>query len=172
MTSQEALLWTSEQPQQLHPSECYEAGVTGTFVCGWETFFTETAFFAEAFLRTGPFGVLFFAVAAAAAAALLATFFAALLDLAQRAFCAAEILARAAALKVCTGLLLRRLALAEARGFGFPALVPARSARACCSREISASISITMLPLSMNPPLLRITHVLNPRSARMIGEGT
>jgi hypothetical protein len=65
MTSQKALLWTSEQPQQPHPSEYYEAGVTGTFVCGWGTFFTETAFFAEAFLRTGPFGVLFFAVAAA-----------------------------------------------------------------------------------------------------------
>ena len=48
--------------------------------------------------------------AAAAAAALRASFFAALLDLAQRAFCAAEIFARAAALKVRTGLLLRRLA--------------------------------------------------------------
>jgi len=81
--------------------------------------FIETAFFAEAFLRTGPFGLVFFA--AAAVAALRGSFFAALLDLAQRAFCAAEILARAAALNLRTGFLLRRLAVPEARGFGFPA---------------------------------------------------
>ena len=120
------------------------------FVCGWGAFFTEAAFFAEAFLRTGPFGMVFFA--ATAAVALRASFFAALLDFAQRAFCAAEIFARAASLKVRTGLLLLRLALAEVGGlFRLPTLVPAKSARACCSREISASISRTILFVSMIP---------------------
>ncbi len=82
---------------------------------------------------------------AAAAVALPASFFAALFDFAQRAFCAAEILARAAALSVRTGLVLRRLAPSGWSGFAFRMLlVPANSARACCSREISASISETM----------------------------
>ena len=126
--------------------------------------FAQRAFWAAAIFSRAPALIVRFAglfprkltpggfFEADAAAGLRAAFFAALLDLAQRAFCAAEILARAAALKVRRGLTLPTLALAAFFGFVFTVLlVPAKSARACCNREISASISKMMLLVSIIP---------------------
>ena len=92
----------------------------------------------------------------------------AFLILAQRAFCAAAILARPAALNErrllglapkCGGLKLVALLL-TAVAAGRPSLPltwvgmdeSAKSAFACWSREISASIARTMLFVFMNPP--------------------
>ena len=106
-----------------------------------------------------------------ATAGLRAVFFATLLDFAQRAFWAAEILARAPALKVRRGLVLPTLAPAGFCGFAFHVLlVPAKSDRACRSRAISASISKTMWFVSMNPPPLRITQCVNSLFSRVAGE--
>jgi hypothetical protein len=137
----------------------------GVFVFALPAIFTETAFLAGAVFGTTLLEVVLFA--AGAAAALRASFFAAFLDLAQRACCAAAIFARASALKVRTALvLLGKLAPAGWPGFRFHVvLVPVNIARACCSREISASISKTIVFVSMNPPLSRITHKLCPTPA-------
>jgi len=134
----------------------------GVFVFALPAIFTETAFLAGAVLGTTLLEVVLFA--AGAAAALRASFFAAFLDLAQRACCAAAIFARASALKVRTALVV--LGSAGRPGFRFHVVVvPVNIARACCSREISASISKTMVFVSMNPPLSRITHKLCPKPA-------
>jgi hypothetical protein len=99
-----------------------------------------------------------------------ATLRAAFLDFAQRAFCAAEIFARASALTVRFAV---RLA-ADFAGMELVALpdkltrdgrpgfrlivisVPAKSAFASRSREICASISIMMSAVFMDPPASRI----------------
>src|SRR5260370_18664502 len=106
-------------------------------------------------------------VGADSAATLRPAFFAAFLDLAQRAFCAAAILARASALMVRTALdlpaksnasklvaLLGDLTPAKRPGFRLiVASVPVRSTLACCSRKISASISRTRSFVFIYPPL-------------------
>ena len=75
--------------------------------------------------------------------------------------------ARAWALKVRFVLALPgKLVLADRLGFRFSVvLVPDNSAFACCSLEISASISVKMSCIFMNPPVLRITHRVNVNSA-------
>jgi hypothetical protein len=53
------------------------------------------------------------------------------------------------------------------------ALVPVSNAFTCSSRDISASISATIICVSMNPPVLRITYNLtstNARRALFIGD--
>jgi hypothetical protein len=123
--------------------ENYEAGAAGALLFG------EAVFFA---------GILFFGRAVLVATVFPEVDFAAFLDFAQRAFCAAAIFARASGLKV-------RTAFTFARGFvgsslaslGRPATpagrpgfflavlpAPAKSAFACCNREISASIWTTI----------------------------
>lgn len=87
-----------------------------------------------------------------------AAFFAALLDFAQRALCAAAIFSRASALIV--HLLVLRAPDGRAGFRPSMAVVPVRSAFACWSRVISASISTTMSSLFMNPPLMRIPPAL------------
>ncbi len=87
-----------------------------------------------------------------------AFFFAALLNLAQRAFCPAAIFARASGLIVCRLVgFPGKLDPTVRRGFRWPSvLVSLNSALTRCSRDISASISTTILWVSMNPPLLMI----------------
>jgi hypothetical protein len=91
------------------------------------------------------------------------------LNLAQRAFCAAAIFARASALNVrrflglaskSAGLKLVALPLTVVAAvrpglrLTWPTLgVSAKSALTCCSREISASIASTISFVFMNPPL-------------------
>ncbi len=123
--------------------EFYEAGAACALVFGEAAFFARPRFFGCAIL---------------VATVLPEVDFAAFLDFAQRAFCAAAIFARASGLKV-------RTAFTFARGFvgsslvslGRPATpagrpgfllaevpVPTKSAFACCNREISASIWTTI----------------------------
>jgi hypothetical protein len=96
-----------------------------------------------------------------------AYFFSTFLLLAQRFFCAAEILARASGVMVRAGLELAAIRLGAAgevlRDVVLPAgrpgfrlmiaSVPLRSAFACCRREISASIATTKSFVFMNPPV-------------------
>jgi hypothetical protein len=140
-------------------------------VFGRAAFFAETAFLAGAVLGTLPLGVVPFT--AGTAATFRAAFFAAFFVFAQRAFWAIAILARASALKLRTALvLLGNLVPAGRPGFRFAVIsVPLKSALACCSREISASISKTMSFVSMNPPLSRVTYeLIHHGIVRMIGE--
>jgi hypothetical protein len=138
----------------------------------------QRAFWAAAILARAPalkvrffvlFGrklalVAFFAVDAAAV--LRAAFFAAFLDLAQRALWAAAIFSRASALNVrFVRALPGELVLTGRLDFRLPS-VPAllNTAFTCCSLDISASISAKMSRIFMNPPVLRINHWANSNS--------
>ena len=72
--------------------------MTGVFVFVPTTFFAETAFLTEAVLGTVPLGAAL--STAGATATFRSAFFAARFTFAQRAFCAAAILARASSLTV------------------------------------------------------------------------
>jgi hypothetical protein len=88
-------------------------------------------------------------------------------DFAQRALCAAAILSRASALNV--RFFPELPAMPSRPDFRFPAvLVPVSNALTCCSRDISASISATIVWLSMNPPVLRITYNLTSTNAQRV----
>src|ERR1035438_307403 len=114
-----------------------------------------------AFLVVDVAAVDFFAVGVAEL--LIAGLFAAILDFAQRALCAAAILSRASALNVCRlPSLPAKLAAAGRPGLRFSlGPVPSNSARACCSRDISASISTRMSFVFMVPPVSMIDHGLS-----------
>jgi hypothetical protein len=125
------------------PEENYEAGAAGALVFG------EAVFVA---------GLLFFGCAVLVATVLTEVDFAAFLDFAQRAFCAAAIFARASGLKVRTAFTFARSFVGSSLvSLGRPAtpagrpgflltVVPglAKSAFACCNRKISASILTTI----------------------------
>jgi hypothetical protein len=123
--------------------------------------------FGEAFFFAG---ILFFGCADLVATVLPVVDFAAFLDFAQRAFCAAAIFARASGLKVRTDftfagsslvVLGRPTTPAGRPGFLLTVVVPAlaKSAFACCNREISASIWTTIsFVFKVYPPVSRITY--------------
>lgn len=127
--------------------------------------------FGEAFFFAG---ILFFGCAVLVATVLPVVDFAAFLDFAQRAFCAAAIFARASGLKVRTDftfagdfvgsslvVLGRPTTPAGRPGFLLTVVVPApaKSAFACCNREISASIWTTIsFVFKVYPPVSRITY--------------
>jgi hypothetical protein len=102
-----------------------------------------------------------------------ALFFKAFSDFAQRALCAAAILSRASALSLRFFPELPAMLLRPDLRFS-AALFPVSNAFTCCSRDISASISATIICVSMNPPVLRITYNLtstNARRVQLIGVG-
>ena len=127
---------------------------------------------AGAVSETAPLGAALFT--AGAAATFRAAYFAAFLDFAQRAFCAAATFARASGLMVrrtkgfaadFAGMELVALPDKLTRdgrpGFRFIVIsVPAKSAFAFPSRDINASISIRMSALFMDPPSFENTRVI------------
>ena len=122
-------------------------------------------------LGTAPLGVGPFTAGTAATAR--ALFFAALFVFAQRAFWAAAIFARASALMVWAALaVLGKLVPAGRPGFLFTVvLVLLKSALACCSREISASIAKTMSFVFMKSSATQSNPriVPTPRCAEVAG---
>lgn len=117
---------------------------------------------------------------AGAAATFRAAFFAAFLDLAQRALCAAAIFARASSLSVrlAAGLvadfsemdlvaLSGKLTRDGLPGFRLTVIsVPAKSALASCSREICASISTMMSVVFIDPLPSRIYELARTKRQR------
>jgi hypothetical protein len=144
--------------------EYYAAELTGIFVFGWAAFFAETVFLAGAGFGTMPLEAVLLTVGVVATAR--ASFFV----FAQRAFCAAAIFLRASVLTVrfAAGLAVDFAGMelvvlpdeftTDGRpGFRLMVIaVPAKSAFASCSREISASIWMMMSIVFMSPLLMRI----------------
>lgn len=100
------------------------------------------------------------------AADLFAALFAALLDFAQRALCAAAILSRASTLsgRLPPRLLPWPVDAERDTAVPAPACSPTSICRTCCSKDISASNSLTICVVSMNPPPLSITQSVSPET--------